>query len=100
MTKEYTYIAIVEADSNPGYGITFPDLPGCTSQADTFADVERMAKEALQLHLEGMLEDGEQPPEPTKFVKHDCSILINVGPHIEDRANHVAYIAITVLVEQ
>jgi predicted RNase H-like HicB family nuclease len=44
--------------------VTFPDLPGCVSQGDNASDALSMAQEALLLHIEGMLEDGEDLPRP------------------------------------
>ncbi len=44
------------------FGIVFPDLPGCVSVGDSFQDVLDMGAEALALHLEGMIEDGDVIP--------------------------------------
>ncbi len=45
------------------FGITFPDLPGCVSVGDSVDDVLAMGAEALGLHLEGMVEDGDELPD-------------------------------------
>jgi predicted RNase H-like HicB family nuclease len=50
-----------------GYGVVFPDLPGCTSSGDTVEQAYEHAFEALVLHVEGMSEDGMPLPEPTPF---------------------------------
>jgi predicted RNase H-like HicB family nuclease len=58
-----TYLAI--ADRFPGeplWSITFPDFPGVTSTAETFAAVMRQAKEALATAVEDMQADGEILP--------------------------------------
>jgi len=55
--------AIVEGGAGPGYGVFFPDLPGCTSAGDTIEHAARNAEQALQLHLNGILEDGELIPD-------------------------------------
>ncbi|WP_231130563.1 type II toxin-antitoxin system HicB family antitoxin [Bacillus thuringiensis] len=49
----YVYPAILEKSSD-GYGIYFPDLPGCVSHADTQEDALKEGREALGLHLYGM----------------------------------------------
>ena len=59
-----TYIALIHKDLDSDYGVTFPDLPGCTSGGDTFEEAREMAREALALHLEGMAADGEYIPPP------------------------------------
>ena len=48
-----------------GISIEFPDLPGCLSCAHSQEEAFHNAKEALGLHLYGMVQDGEDIPEPT-----------------------------------
>ena len=48
-----------------GVSVHFPDLPGCLTCADSMELAFSRAKEALQLHLYGMEEDGEAIPEPS-----------------------------------
>ncbi|MCD8157671.1 MAG: type II toxin-antitoxin system HicB family antitoxin [Clostridiales bacterium] len=59
-----TYFAIFEP-SKTGYGVYFPDLPGCITVGKNLEEVERMAEEALGLHLWGMEKDNEEIPEAT-----------------------------------
>jgi predicted RNase H-like HicB family nuclease len=47
-----------DASATAGYGVVFPDLPGCVSGGDTLQEAADMAAEALSLHVEGMVEDG------------------------------------------
>lgn len=60
-----SYIAFLEAAPGGGYGVYFPDVPGCVSAGDDLDDAVTNAKEALSLHLEGMAEDGELPEART-----------------------------------
>ena len=60
--------AIVVERSSTGYAAYVPDLPGCVAAGATRGVVERLIREAIQLHLEGMREDGEPIPEPTTGV--------------------------------
>lgn len=60
------YPALIHQDFGAsGYGVTFPDFPGCVSAGDTLEDARLMAEEALELHLAGMLEDRETIPAPS-----------------------------------
>ena len=52
-------------DDGGDIAITFPDLPGCTSQAPNEQRTMSMANEALSLHLFGMEEDDDEIPAPT-----------------------------------
>jgi predicted RNase H-like HicB family nuclease len=58
------YAVIIEKGST-SYGAYIPDLPGCVAVADTVEEVEKLIREAIEFHLEGMREDGDPIPEPT-----------------------------------
>jgi predicted RNase H-like HicB family nuclease len=47
--------------------VSFPDLPGCVTAGFDLDDAQRMAEEALALHLEGLEEDGDPIPEPSSL---------------------------------
>lgn len=64
MKDNYQFPAIFESD-NDGISIFFPDLPGCLPCADNMTEAFKNAREALQLHLYGMEEDGESIPAPS-----------------------------------
>jgi predicted RNase H-like HicB family nuclease len=50
----------VDADSD--FGVDFPDFPGCVTAGTTLDEPLRMAQEALEFHIGGMVEDGEELP--------------------------------------
>lgn len=64
---ERTYIGVIEQGAG-GYGIIFPDFPGCVSAGDSLDHVLAMGREALTLHVEGMVEDGEVIPSPSEVT--------------------------------
>ena len=57
-----SYIGLIRKDSDSDFGVDFPDFPGCVSAGDTLDEARRMAQEALELHVGGMVEDGEKLP--------------------------------------
>jgi len=61
------YIAIIHKDSKSDFGVSFPDLPGCISAGRTIDEAKELAQEALSLHIQGMLEDGEEVPAPSRL---------------------------------
>lgn len=65
MKDRYIFPAVFTEEKR-GVSILFPDLPGCCPCADTMEEAFGNAKEALQLHLYGMEEDGEAIPMPSK----------------------------------
>ncbi len=59
------YIALLRKEADSDFGVEFPDFPGCITAGVTLEDARRMAAEALQFHIEGMMEDGDPIPEPS-----------------------------------
>ena len=45
-----------------------PDLPGRISTEKTLAEIEANIREAIEFHIEGIMEDGDPIPEPTSRV--------------------------------
>ena len=62
--------AIVIENAGPNYSAYVPDLPGCVATGTTVEDAEREIREAIELHLEGMRNDGEPIPEPSSAVRY------------------------------
>lgn len=61
------YIAIVHKDPESDFGVSFPDFPGCITAGSNIDEAKDMAQDALALHIQGMLEDGERLPAPSKL---------------------------------
>jgi len=59
------YPAIIHKDAASDYGVSFPDFPGCVTAAASAEAAVVEAREALQLHVDGMLEDGAPLPPPS-----------------------------------
>ncbi|MHB1047031.1 MAG: type II toxin-antitoxin system HicB family antitoxin [Thermoanaerobaculia bacterium] len=59
------YIALLRKDQTSDYGVDFPDFPGCVSAGATVEEAAALAREALSLHIEGMIEDDAEIPEPS-----------------------------------
>jgi predicted RNase H-like HicB family nuclease len=58
------YLVIYESTAT-GYSAYVPDLPGCITTGPTLADTERLMREAIEFHLDGMREDGLPIPAPS-----------------------------------
>jgi predicted RNase H-like HicB family nuclease len=66
-TQFYRALIVQDDVDGPhdGYGVVFPDLPGCTSSGDTVEQAYEHAFEALALHIEGLVEEGTALPSPS-----------------------------------
>ncbi|MBF0187694.1 MAG: type II toxin-antitoxin system HicB family antitoxin [Magnetococcales bacterium] len=60
-----TYPVAIHKDENSDYGVIVPDIPGCFSAGSTLEEAAAMAREAIEIHLEGMIMDGEDIPTPS-----------------------------------
>jgi len=60
----HNYLVILEKSST-GYSAYVPDLPGCITVGETKEETMKHMQEAIQLHIEGMKEEGEPIPEPS-----------------------------------
>ena len=63
------YAVVVEPSENR-YGAYVPDLPGCVALGDTVDETLHLIHEAIELHLEGMREDGDAIPEPKTVCEY------------------------------
>ena len=59
------YIAYLHKDKGSDFGVSLPDFPGCVTAGKTLEEAREMAVGALTLHMAGMIEDGEELPEPS-----------------------------------
>ena len=64
-----SYIALLRKESKSDYGVDFPDFSGCITAGKTLEEAKDMAQEALQGHIDTMVEYGEDIPEPSSLEK-------------------------------
>ena len=63
--KEY---AVIFEKTETGWSAYVPDLPGLGVAGATFEETERLIREGIEFHIEGLRADGEPVPEPTTRV--------------------------------
>jgi len=73
------YPIIIHKDADSDYGVTVPDLPGCFSAGDSFDEALVMAKEAIECHIEGLMNDGETLPLPKRIEAHQANRAFKGG---------------------
>ena len=62
------YLAFIHPpETGSSWGVTFPDLPGCTSGGNTFEEAVAEAHDALSGHLAALRSDGDSVPPPRTY---------------------------------
>jgi predicted RNase H-like HicB family nuclease len=64
------FSVVVHKDTDTDYGVIVPDVPGCYSAGSTVSEALENVKEALSLHFEGLIEDGDPLPQPQAIDTH------------------------------
>jgi len=62
--------AVVIEDAGGNFSAYVPDLPGCVATGATIVETEQAIREAIELHLEGIREDGDPIPPPSSRVDY------------------------------
>ena len=62
------YLVILE-QGDTSFGAYVPDLPGCVAVGETREEAMELIREAIELHIESLRENGEAVPEPHSSVE-------------------------------
>ncbi len=57
------FLIIIEQGER-NYSAYVPDLPGCIATGETLEEVKRNMRQAINMHIRGMIEDNEPLPVP------------------------------------
>jgi predicted RNase H-like HicB family nuclease len=63
------YAIVIERAQN-NYSAYVPDLPGCVATGETIEETEQLIREAIELHLTGLRDDGLPIPQPSSRVEY------------------------------
>jgi len=75
--NEHQYTIILEPDADEGgYTVTVPALPGCVTQGESIEEAIAMARDAIRLHIEALVADGQPVPEEKD---HPQAVVISVA---------------------
>lgn len=61
---------VLHKDGDSDYGVIVPDVPGCFSAGSTVAEAFENVQEALSLHYEGLVADGDPLPQVREIDAH------------------------------
>lgn len=54
---------VLHKDADSDYGVTLPDVPGCFTAGSSVTESLENAQEALALHFEDLVADGDALPQ-------------------------------------
>ena len=66
------YPVCIHKEPESDYGVVVPDLPGCVTAGRTIDEALEMAREAIELHIEGLIEEGLAVPRPGAIEVHSA----------------------------
>lgn len=65
----YRFLIVIEKEKK-NYSAYCPDLPGCVATGKTREETERNMHEAVEMHVQGMLEDNLPIPESVTVAEY------------------------------
>ena len=87
------YVSFIHRDE-AGFGVSFPDFPGCVSVGAMIDDAVRQGSEALAFHVEGLVDDGEVIPSPRSID------AIKADPELADWRRDADLVLIPLLLDR
>ncbi len=65
----HKFLVVIEKTGN-GYSSYSPDLPGCAATGSTREEVEKNMHDAIEMHVQGLIEDNLPVPETTTSAEY------------------------------
>ena len=97
MKRDY---AVVYANGPRNYSAYAPDLPGCVITASTWGEAQEIAREAIEFHIQGLLENGDPVPENPMSLReamvHHTRLLEECGDPASKSPTTVSMVAVNV----
>lgn len=72
------YKILLRKESEGGYTVLVPTLPGCVTYGETIEIAIAMAKEAIELYLENLKDHGEDIPTEEDTLEYSLRVEANV----------------------
>ena len=65
----HRFLVVIEKVNN-NYSAYSPDLPGCVATGSTREEAEKNIYEAIEMHVQGLLEDNLPIPKSESFAEY------------------------------
>lgn len=72
--KVLSYRVMLRNEKEGGYTVMVPSLPGCITYGDTIEEAIKMAKEAIELYIESLIEHNEEIPTEEGTLEYTLTV--------------------------
>ncbi|KPJ65585.1 MAG: antitoxin HicB [Syntrophobacter sp. DG_60] len=72
--KVLSYRILLRKETEGGYTVIVPSLPGCVTYGNTIEEAIKMAKEAIKLYIESLKEHGEEIPTEEGTLEYTLTV--------------------------
>ena len=72
--KQLTYRILLNKEPEGGYTVNVPSLPGCITYGNNVEHAIEMAKEAIELYIESLVENGEDVPDESNTLEYSITL--------------------------
>jgi predicted RNase H-like HicB family nuclease len=72
--KALNYRVLLRKETERGYTVIVPSLPGCVTFGNTIEEGIEMAKEAIQLYIESLIEHNEEIPTEEGILEYNLTV--------------------------
>lgn len=73
-----SYRILLRKETEGGYTVTVPSLPGCVTYGDSIEEAIGMAREAIELYLESLKQHGEEIPTEKETLEYTLTVEAHV----------------------
>ena len=75
---QFSYKIRLQKEQEGGYTVSVPALPGCITYGSSVDEAILMAKEAIELYLESMVEHGEEIPTEKDTLEYSITVQLDI----------------------
>lgn len=72
---QYTYKIMLHKETEGGYTVTVPALPGCITYGENVDEAILMAKDAIDLYIEELQSRGEKIPDDSNTLEYSLNFV-------------------------
>ena len=72
----FTYRVVFHPEPEGGFTVTVPSLPGCITYGRTLEEAKTMAREAIELYIESLKENGEEVRDDAESLEYALTLAM------------------------